>query len=140
MVIEINLKEWHKRHPRASKWYPNWYVDFVPEGALAKDVDERYSWTATMNLVGQRDNWRCRICGGKGIQKTEYGHTIEVHHIIPKGIGGADHPLNLITLCNICHQKTFRNDYKGIPGITFKSFENAKLEMFDSKPVIREKI
>ena len=119
-LIEIDLTIWYKKHPRASKWYPNWYVDFIPEGASTDDLDCRYSWTATMNLVGQRDGWRCRVCGGKGVQKTKYAHTIEIHHIIPKKDGGADHPLNLITLCNICHQKTFRNNYAGIPNIAAK--------------------
>lgn len=118
-MIEIDLEAWKKKHPRASKWYPDWYVDFVVKGALKKDVTEPYSWTWCMNAVGSRDGWKCRICGGKGEAKTVYGHTIEVHHIIPKSKGGADHPLNLITLCNLCHQKTFLNNYEGLPGVTF---------------------
>ena len=28
---------------------------------------------------------------------------LEVHHIIPRRLGGADHPANLITLCPSCH-------------------------------------
>ena len=142
MVVEIDLKEWHRIHPRASKWHPHWYVDFCEDGALAEDVEEIYSWTACTNLVCERDGWKCRVCGGNGIRKTEYGRRIEVHHIIPKSKGGADHPLNLITLCNECHPKTFLNEYGGIPGVTFKEIirqsgrfkthkDNTKLEMFD---------
>ena len=33
-----------------------------------------------------------------------YHHTLEVHHIIPRRLGGTDHPANLITLCHEHHR------------------------------------
>jgi 5-methylcytosine-specific restriction endonuclease McrA len=29
----------------------------------------------------------------------------EVHHIIPRGLGGSDHPANLKLVCQNCHKK-----------------------------------
>ena len=39
----------------------------------------------------------CELCGSPA-----YG---EPHHIISRGAGGPDHPLNLIQLCGQCHVK-----------------------------------
>ena len=45
--------------------------------------------------VYRRDGYRCAICDAtEGLQ---------LHHIKPRGKGGADHPMNLITLCWRCH-------------------------------------
>ena len=45
--------------------------------------------------VYRRDGHRCAICDAtEGLQ---------LHHIKPRGKGGADHPMNLITLCWRCH-------------------------------------
>lgn len=37
----------------------------------------------------------CRACGASDV--------MTIHHIIPKRLGGTNHPDNLITLCDICH-------------------------------------
>jgi len=39
----------------------------------------------------------CEICGTRA-----YGGA---HHVISRGAGGPDHPLNLIQLCAQCHSK-----------------------------------
>lgn len=45
--------------------------------------------------IYRRDGWRCALCDNpKGIQ---------IHHLYPRSLGGADHPMNLITLCTECH-------------------------------------
>lgn len=47
-----------------------------------------------------RDGHQCRLCS-----KTS---ELEVHHILLKSKGGADNPVNLITLCRLCHVLTHR--------------------------------
>lgn len=45
-------------------------------------------------LVNERDNHRCVICGSPYIQH---------HHIIFRSAGGWDTPGNLVCLCSVCH-------------------------------------
>lgn len=48
--------------------------------------------------VYKRDGWRCAVCDAtEGLQ---------IHHIKPRGKGGANHPMNLVTLCWRCHAAT----------------------------------
>lgn len=105
-IRKINLDNWRKLHPRAYKHYPDFFVDFNPSGSKKKCL---YSWTACRNLVLERDGYKCRICGSdKGL---------EVHHILPRKLGGTDHPENLITLCRKCHLYTFRHNHIRLPKI-----------------------
>lgn len=57
-------------------------------------------WPLIRVHVITRDGHECRLCG-----KTA---DLEVHHILPKGEGGADNPVNLITLCGVCHKLIHR--------------------------------
>jgi 5-methylcytosine-specific restriction endonuclease McrA len=46
----------------------------------------------------------CEVCGTVAV---------DVHHIIPRGMGGrkgANHPDNLIALCRTCHDKAHRHE------------------------------
>lgn len=45
--------------------------------------------------VYRRDGWRCAVCDSTD--------GLQIHHVKPRGRGGADHPMNLITLCWRCH-------------------------------------
>lgn len=45
--------------------------------------------------VYRRDGYMCALCGDP--------RTLQLHHYIPRARGGADHPMNLITLCPYCH-------------------------------------
>ena len=45
--------------------------------------------------VYRRDGFRCALCDSTD--------GIQIHHVKPRGQGGADHPMNLITLCWRCH-------------------------------------
>jgi len=62
------------------------------------DVTEYYQsdeWKEISSKIRERDNYCCKICGTGG--------KVEVHHIIPKSIGGTEDETNLITLCKDCH-------------------------------------
>lgn len=121
-----DLDAWKKKHPRMSKWHPEWFVDFDIAGSSGP-VPHTYSWTATKALVLQRDKYICRSCGSDGSDQKNKDYTgyvchygIEVQHIVPRKDGGIDHPKNLITLCRRCHKTTFKRGYGGVPGLPKK--------------------
>ena len=45
--------------------------------------------------VYRRDGWRCAMC--------DNSQGLQIHHVVPRGRGGVNHPMNLITLCWRCH-------------------------------------
>lgn len=49
----------------------------------------------TRRAVYERDGFRCALCDSTD--------GLQIHHVKPRGEGGADHPMNLITLCWRCH-------------------------------------
>lgn len=51
--------------------------------------------------VYRRDGFRCALCDSTD--------GIQIHHVKPRGRGGADHPMNLITLCWRCHAAAHGN-------------------------------
>src|SRR5690348_13547882 len=53
---------------------------------------------AYRELVLKRDGFRCRQCGVRCDRREA-----DVHHLIPRSLGGSDDPSNLITLCDGCH-------------------------------------
>ena len=57
----------------------------------------------TRNIVFERDQYRCRICGSK--------KNLEIHHRIKRRNGGDHTPDNLILLCQICHRYIDTCDY-----------------------------
>lgn len=92
------------------------------------------NWPWVAGEIFERDKWRCQDCGLKTTVRhlkhsngEEYlyhetylrilhgpnrlgnpeDETIqfEVHHIIPRGMGGSDHPANLKLVCQNCHKK-----------------------------------
>ncbi len=96
--------------------------DFDPYGDTSKS---KLSWATARKIVLDRDNYSCRICG-KASFSEKYDDAgrlkldIEVHHIIPRKIGGSNSPRNLITLCHSCHVITFKNEYSGIPDLNLR--------------------
>lgn len=45
--------------------------------------------------VYKRDGYRCALCDSTD--------GLQIHHIRPRGKGGASHPMNMIALCWRCH-------------------------------------
>lgn len=50
------------------------------------------------DIVLSRDGCRCRECGISCRREDA-----DVHHLIPRSLGGSDDPSNLVTLCDGCH-------------------------------------
>lgn len=55
-------------------------------------------WREIRQAVLERDGHRCRDCGGE-VRSAE----ADVHHLVPRSLGGPDDASNLITLCDGCH-------------------------------------
>jgi len=131
--IEMTKCEWcgrdHKNGPATEKWhkayafikenvakipfdqngtkerfYPPWVLEL-----RASDVEAQL-WQILANAVIRRDEFKCQDCG-KIFKATSYGEIYprwaeaEVHHIVPRGLGGSDHPANLKLVCFDCHKK-----------------------------------
>lgn len=56
-----------------------------------------FFWGPMRDRIITRD----RTCQYENCTETKH---LEVHHIIPRRLGGADHPANLITLCHDHHR------------------------------------
>ena len=56
-------------------------------------------WPVMRAVVFERDDYKCRLCGGDG------GGKLHVHHIVKRKLGGKDDQTNLVTLCPPCHKK-----------------------------------
>src|SRR5579862_1811965 len=56
------------------------------------------TWQETRKIVLSRDNSRCVSCG-EVCQRGE----ADVHHLVPRSLGGSDEASNLVTLCDGCH-------------------------------------
>jgi RecQ family ATP-dependent DNA helicase len=55
-------------------------------------------WKQTRRVVLQRDGFKCVSCSTK-VTSAE----ADVHHLLPRSMGGSDEPSNLVTLCDGCH-------------------------------------
>ena len=64
---------------------------------------------AQRKAIYRRDGWRCALC-----DSTKY---IQIHHIIPRGQGGTNHPHNLICLCADCHDLAHGMDLRGLADV-----------------------
>ena len=53
-------------------------------------------WDVMRRYILQRDHYTCKNC-----QATDT--RLDVHHIVPIGVGGSNHQDNLATLCFKCH-------------------------------------
>ena len=60
-------------------------------------------WKLLRDSVVNRDRYTCQECGYRKGNKER--RQLNVHHVIPRKEGGADHPENLVTLCKRCHGK-----------------------------------
>lgn len=64
----------------------------------ARSCEEQDRWLRARQIVLARDQHRCQQC-----QELCKKGEADVHHVIPRSLGGLDEPSNLITLCDACH-------------------------------------
>jgi ATP-dependent DNA helicase RecQ len=70
-------------------------LDVQPPPSAPAELEQ---WRAVRAIVLARDSHRCKACG----EACAEGEA-DVHHLIPRAVGGSDDPANLITLCDGCH-------------------------------------
>lgn len=79
--------------------HPNWQG-----GKLF--LNHRSTWDRLADSIRDRDGHRCRSCGKS---ETDNRRRLDVHHIVPRreclSAEIADHPENLISLCDECHMR-----------------------------------
>jgi ATP-dependent DNA helicase RecQ len=56
------------------------------------------NWEDTRRLVLARDEYKCVSCSAKVKSRDA-----DVHHLLPRSMGGSDEVSNLVTLCYGCH-------------------------------------
>ncbi len=57
--------------------------------------------------VYERDGFQCALCGCRD--------GLQIHHAVPRRVGGSDFAENLITLCSKCHAQAHGIDcYPGV--------------------------
>lgn len=56
------------------------------------------NWAAVRETILARDKYRCTECGIPCSSAEA-----DVHHLLPRSLGGSDEPSNLVTLCDGCH-------------------------------------
>ncbi len=64
----------------------------------ARSSEEQGEWLSARKIVLARDQHRCQRC-----QELCAKGDADVHHVVPRSLGGSDEPSNLITLCDGCH-------------------------------------
>lgn len=67
-----------------------------PVGPVA-NAPAASTWAETRRVVHARDGYRCTSCG------CDVGRDADVHHLLPRSMGGTDELANLVTLCDGCH-------------------------------------
>lgn len=79
--------------------HPNWQG-----GKLV--INHRSTWDRLADSIRDRDNHKCRSCGKS---ESENRRRLDVHHIVPRreclSLEIANHPDNLISLCDECHMR-----------------------------------
>lgn len=61
----------------------------------------------------------CRVCGGHGFGANE------LHHVVPRAIGGSDTEANIVPLCHDCHERVTRRDRTACAALR-RSFTDAE--------------
>lgn len=63
--------------------------------------DEKRVWQQARRTAKERDRFRCVKCGKRWF--------LQVHHRIPRALGGTDEIENLVTMCRSCHSALHPN-------------------------------
>jgi hypothetical protein len=78
----------------------------------------------TREAVVERDREQCQNC------KISVGETGDVHHIVPRGAGGATVMSNLVLLCRTCHD-AIHDDEMTAPTVHIQSTGYMSSECFE---------
>jgi 5-methylcytosine-specific restriction endonuclease McrA len=93
-----------------SRWCTDEWLQSLPILPKGTSQSAPFDWhfPAYKHIVIIRDKGRCMDCG---VDTRQLFVDQEIHHILPRQLGGHDHPSNLKTLCKPCHDKTKNKRY-----------------------------
>lgn len=94
------LGEWREENWNG-KDHPNWEGGKVTRlyTAIANSYQDVGISTRTAEF--RESHRECRMCGSV----SEYGRSVDIHHIVPVMSGGTNGDYNLMPLCRVCHGK-----------------------------------
>lgn len=64
-------------------------------------------------MVYQRDQYRCMYCGFDGKESLQNFLTLSIDHLVPRALGGDEHPDNLVCACIPCNRLKRHFDPRG---------------------------
>lgn len=67
----------------------------------AKNVSKTGVWSFKAKNVGKKTNFVCKVCN----EILMPGQELDIHHVLPKKLGGTDSLRNLIILHRECHKQ-----------------------------------
>lgn len=79
--------------------------------ASERSQEEEAHWQEVRSTVLERDGYACCECGRVPVRSE-----LDVHHILPRSLGGADSVANCKTLCDSCHAKRHPQFQVGLAG------------------------
>lgn len=97
IFVSLGALYYRDKYKKLQKHFDDIFHPKPVEMFKSKKTLEREAYEIIRSQILLRDHFRCRECG--------YYKHLEVHHIIPRRLGGTDDPSNLITLCTRCHAK-----------------------------------
>lgn len=108
-VWEVKNENINKERREKKRKVIKWTIEELRKGPLKhgthtfeqSDLWNSDYWEALKQCILERDEHSCQICGCTD-------RLLEVHHIMPKYLKGRNHPRNLITLCDQCHDEVHR--------------------------------
>jgi len=75
---------------------------------------------STRKAVYRRDGFRCALCDSTD--------GIQIHHALPRSLGGSNSPMNLVTLCWRCHALAHGTNLYDAPDFAPDDIELAVVE------------
>ena len=102
--INLNLQVCQRKQGQA-------LIHTLSPMAQHRTPEEEANWQAVRATVLERDGFRCQEC-----EAAPDRSELDVHHVLPRALGGQDLALNCKTLCDSCHAARHPQFQVGLAG------------------------
>jgi len=96
-----------------------WEIPNAEEIVVDLDI-----WNQFKELLLELYDRRCARCGA-ATSRMRYDEPLEIDHIVPKSLGGPDHPINMQILCRACNQAKLNTIKYFVP----QGFDHGRAEL-----------